>query len=242
MTPPVALLRADALVKQYTSGADTLTVLNGVTGAFAARSIVTIAGASGAGKSTLLHILAGLDRPSRGSVFFDSQDLYSMPDAARARVRNAAFGFVFQFYHLMPEMTALENVLLPSMVARQVSRAAREHARGLLDAVGLAARAAHYPNQLSGGEQQRVAIARALMNQPRIVFADEPTGNLDKANSTAVFRVLLDVQQQWDFALILVTHDPDLAACGHVRWRLADGTLQPAAAVDAVIHAHPELS
>jgi len=238
MTTPAPLLRAHALVKQYTSGADTLTVLNGVTGAFAAQSIVTIVGASGAGKSTLLHILAGLDRPSRGSVFFENQDLYSMPDAARARARNAAFGFVFQFYHLMPEMTALENVLLPSMVARRVSRAARAHAGALLNAVGLAARATHYPNQLSGGEQQRVAIARALMNQPRIVFADEPTGNLDKVNSMAVFRVLLAVQQQLNFALILVTHDPDLAACGQVRWHLVDGMLQPAAA--AATHTHSE--
>jgi predicted ABC-type transport system involved in lysophospholipase L1 biosynthesis ATPase subunit len=173
-------------------------------------------------------------------VLFEEQDIYALPDAARARARNAAFGFVFQFYHLMPELTALENVLLPSMVARRVTRAAREHARALLAAVGLAARATHYPNQLSGGEQQRVAIARALMNTPRIVFADEPTGNLDKVNSAAVFRVLLEVQQQMHFALILVTHDPDLAACGQARWRLADGVLQ--AADDAVSHLHPGLS
>jgi len=229
MSESSPLLAARDLIKQYRSGSGTLTVLSGLSLAVAAGSAATIIGASGAGKSTLLHILAGLDRPTGGSVVFDGASIYEQSDAARARLRNAAFGFVFQFYHLMPELTALENVLLPSMVARQVTRGARAWAGELLDAVGLAARAQHYPNQLSGGEQQRVAIGRALMNKPRIVFADEPTGNLDKANREAVFEVLMRVQARYDFALVMVTHDPDLAASGGAQWRLADGQLRPVA-------------
>lgn len=220
------LLVARGLVKQYCNGGPVLTVLNGVDCRFEGDQCVSIVGASGAGKSTLLHVLAGLDRPTSGAVWFAGTNVYDMSDSARAALRNTAFGFVFQFYHLMPEFTALENVLLPSMINRTANRAAREHARELLAQVGLAERLRHYPNQLSGGEQQRVAIARALMNRPRILFADEPTGNLDRKNSQMVMALLLALQRQHGFTLVLVTHDHELAQCASVRLRLADGILQ----------------
>jgi lipoprotein-releasing system ATP-binding protein len=158
-------------------------------------------------------------------VRFEGRSLYAAADGVRARIRNQAFGFVFQFYHLMPEFTALENVLLPSMVARQVTRARRARARELLASVGLADRGRHYPNQLSGGEQQRVAIARALINDPHVLFADEPTGNLDRANSEMVVATLFDIQRELGFALVVVTHDHELAACGTRQLHLKDGRL-----------------
>jgi len=219
------LLLARSLVKQYCNGGPVLTVLNGVDCALDCGQCVSIVGASGAGKSTLLHMLAGLDRPTCGTVWYAGQNLYEMSDAARAALRNTAFGFVFQFYHLMPEFNALENVLLPSMITRAAGSSARAWAHELLTQVGLAERMRHYPNQLSGGEQQRVAIARALMNRPRILFADEPTGNLDRANSEMVIALLLALQRQHGFTLVLVTHDMELAQCGAVRLRLADGIL-----------------
>ncbi len=221
------VLVARGLVKQYCNGGPVLTVLHQVECAFHGDECVSIIGASGAGKSTLLHVLAGLDRPTDGAVWYAGQDLYAMSDSARAGLRNKAFGFVFQFYHLMPEFNALENVLLPCMIGRTAAGAARSWARDLLGQVGLAERTQHYPNQLSGGEQQRVAIARALMNRPHILFADEPTGNLDRANSELVMELLLALQRQHGFTLVLVTHDMELAQCGAVRLRLADGALRP---------------
>ncbi len=225
--PQEPVLVAHGLVKQYCNGGPALTVLNGVDCAFEAGQCVSIVGASGAGKSTLLHVLAGLDRPTSGAVWYKGANLYELSDSARAALRNEAFGFVFQFYHLMPEFNALENVLLPGMINRTAGATARAWARELLDQVGLAERVHHYPNQLSGGEQQRVAIARALMNHPQVLFADEPTGNLDRANSELVIALLLDLQRQHGFTLILVTHDLDLAQCGALRLRLADGILHP---------------
>jgi lipoprotein-releasing system ATP-binding protein len=226
MTAP-DLLAAQNVRKIYRTGATTLVVLDGVELSVPVRTVTTIMGASGAGKSTLLHILGGLDRPSEGEVLFDGREMYALSDRSRARIRNRDFGFVFQFYHLMPEFTALENVLLPSMVARSVDAAVRAHARELLGTVGLAERAHHYPNQLSGGEQQRVAIARALINGPQVLFADEPTGNLDRASSEAVITTLFEIQQRLSFALVIVTHDAELAACGERRLRLKDGRLHP---------------
>ena len=221
-----ALLTVSKLTKEYRNGAAPVRVLNGVDLAMPAGAIMTIVGASGAGKSTLLHIIGALDRPSSGTVAYAGDDVYRMTDTERAHIRNAHFGFVFQFYHLMPELTAFENVLLPSMVARKADAGARAWAAELLTAVGLRERATHYPNQLSGGEQQRVAIARALMNKPRIVFADEPTGNLDRSTSDGVLRLLLTLQRQHGYALLIVTHDPDIAQYGAQRLRLSDGVVQ----------------
>jgi len=227
MTNGAPLFRTEGLVKAYLSGQAQLVVLNGLDFEVAAGSRVTIVGPSGSGKSTLLHILAGLDRPTSGTVVYQGAPLYAMSDRARSGMRNHEFGFVFQFYHLMPEFTARENVLLPSMIGRASNGAARARADELLDAVGLLNRAGHYPSQLSGGEQQRVAIARALMNAPRVLFADEPTGNLDRANSDAVMQKLIALHDQLKFTLIVVTHDAGVAECGTARWLLANGTVQP---------------
>ena len=227
MTNGAPLFRTEGLVKAYLSGQAQLVVLNGLDFEVAAGSRVTIVGPSGSGKSTLLHILAGLDRPTSGTVVYQGAPLYAMSDRARSGMRNHEFGFVFQFYHLMPEFTARENVLLPSMIGRASNGAARARADELLDAVGLLNRAGHYPSQLSGGEQQRVAIARALMNAPRVLFADEPTGNLDRANSDAVMQKLIALHDQLKFTLIIVTHDAGVADCGTARWLLANGTVQP---------------
>ena len=227
MTNGSPLFRVEGLVKSYLSGQDLLMVLNGLDFEVAAGSRVTIVGPSGSGKSTLLHILAGLDRPTRGTVLYRGAPLYALSDRARSGMRNHEFGFVFQFYHLMPEFTARENVLLPSMIGRAANGAARGRAEALLDAVGLSNRAGHYPSQLSGGEQQRVAIARALMNSPRVLFADEPTGNLDRANSDAVMQKLVALHDQLKFTLIVVTHDAGVADCGTARWLLANGAVKP---------------
>jgi lipoprotein-releasing system ATP-binding protein len=219
------LLAAQGVRKVYHNGTVPLVVLDDVELSVSAHTMTTIMGASGAGKSTLLHILGALDRPSDGEVVFDGRSIYTLSDRARAQVRNRDFGFVFQFYHLMPEFTAFENVLLPSMVARQVDADCRARAAELLANVGLADRAWHYPSQLSGGEQQRVAIARALINEPQVLFADEPTGNLDRANSDTVMATLLEVQRRLAFALVMVTHDEELAACGTRQLQLQDGRL-----------------
>lgn len=213
------------MTKEYRNGALPVRVLNGIEFSVDAGAVATIVGASGAGKSTLLHILGTLDRPTSGAVCYCDENVYAASDARRAELRNRTLGFVFQFYHLMPELTAIENILLPSLIARAADGAARLWARELLDAIGLADRGTHFPNQLSGGEQQRIAIARALMNRPRIVFADEPTGNLDSANSAGIIRLLLDLQQRYGYTLVIVTHDMDIAAFGTCRWRLADGIL-----------------
>ncbi len=220
-----ALFEVQGLVKKYRSGQESLTVLNGAAFSVPEGERVTVMGPSGSGKSTLLHILGGLDRPSAGTVQYQGAPLYAMADRMRARVRNREFGFVFQFYHLMPEFTALENVLMPGVIGRTGNGVAR--AGALLDAVGLGARMRHYPSQLSGGEQQRVAIARALMNSPRVLFADEPTGNLDRANSEMVMRTLLALHEEHKFTLLMVTHDMAIADSGGLRWSLDDGMVKP---------------
>jgi len=220
-----SILRAVDLSKEYVTGALPLHVLKNVKIDITPHVIMTIVGASGAGKSTLLHILGALDRPTSGTVYYHGRNLYGISDRRRTQIRNSEFGFVFQFYHLMPEFTALENVLLPCLVARSATADSREWARELLDAVGLADRAGHFPNQLSGGEQQRVAIARALMNKPGLVFADEPTGNLDRQSSDLVIDLLLKLHEQHAFALVMVTHNVELAQLGSCRLHLKDGVL-----------------
>jgi ABC-type lipoprotein export system ATPase subunit len=215
-------LRARDLHRSFQIGSRSIQVLRGVTLDIAAGEAVFLCGASGAGKSTLLYTLAGLERPERGTVTFDGTDIYAQPQSALARMRNTAFGFVFQAYHLLPELTALENVLLPSLIGGKPRPADAEAA---LDRVGLRERLQHLPYELSGGEQQRVAIARALINDPRVIFADEPTGNLDSATGGEIIALLLDLAHAQGKTLIVVTHDATLARRGDRRLDMRDGVI-----------------
>ena len=199
-------------------------MLRGVSITVAAGEAVFLCGASGAGKSTLLYTLAGLERPEQGAVEFEGTSIYAQPEAALSRMRNRAFGFVFQAYHLLPELTAVENVMLPAMIGGSVKRAEAEAALGR---VGLAERIHHLPSELSGGEQQRVAIARALINDPRIIFADEPTGNLDSATGGAIVDLLLELVRAEKKTLVVVTHDAQLATRGDRRLEMRDGVILP---------------
>lgn len=221
------MIEAQGLTKTYPSGGRTLTVLHGADLAVPARQLVAVVGPSGSGKTTLLGLLAGLDRPTAGSVRLDGTDLSALSEDARAELRAEKVGFVFQTFHLLPTLTALENVLVP-LELRGLSETAagepiRARAKSLLERVGLGERTHHYPTQLSGGEQQRVAVARAFANAPRILFADEPTGNLDTATGARVIDVLLDMNREAGSTVVLVTHDPALAErCDRVV-RLAGG-------------------
>jgi putative ABC transport system ATP-binding protein len=207
--------------KTVPSGAGSLTILHPLDLTIDAGRVVAITGPSGSGKSTLLGLLAGLDAPSSGSVILDGVDITALDEDSLARLRGTRIGFVFQFFHLLPSLTALENVLVPMEIAGVPQAAAR--AKSLLDEVGLQDRGHHYPSQLSGGEQQRVAIARALANNPPILLADEPTGNLDSATGHSVIELLLAVNRTRKTTLVLVTHDPELAAVADVAIALRDG-------------------
>ena len=203
-------------------GKRTIEVLRGITLEIAAGESVFLCGASGAGKSTLLYTLAGLERPESGEVFYENQSLYTQSEAALAKVRNTAFGFVFQAYHLLPELTALENVMLPAMIGGKPDRAAAEAS---LVRVGLGDRLQHLPSELSGGEQQRAAIARALINNPRVIFADEPTGNLDSKTGGTIVELLLELVKSEGRTLIVVTHDTQLAKRGDRMLEIHDGRI-----------------
>ncbi len=203
-----------------------LIVLRGVTLEVHAGEIVAIVGASGAGKSTLLHIAGTLDRPTSGSVSFDGKDVFAMGDEELARFRNERIGFVFQFHHLLPEFTALENVAIPALIRGESLGAAKERALKLLDEVGLLHRAEQKPPKLSGGESQRVAVARALMNAPRIVLADEPSGNLDSANADMLHTLLWELSRKTGQAFVIVTHNESLAVRADRIVRIADGIIQ----------------
>jgi len=218
----VSLLSCASLTKMYASGGRELTVLSNITFAIEAGAFVAILGPSGSGKSTLLGLLAGLDRPTTGSIHLDGVALDGLGEDQRARLRGEKVGFVFQSYHLIPTLTALENVQVPLELRGQP---ARERALELLQRVGLGGRGHHYPAQLSGGEQQRVALARAFAPGPRIVFADEPTGNLDAATGATVIDLLAEMNRSLGTTLVLVTHDPALAARAHRVIRLADGAV-----------------
>ena len=207
--------------KTVPSGAGSLTILHPLDLTIDAGRVVAITGPSGSGKSTLLGLLAGLDAPSSGSVILDGVDITALDEDSLARLRGTRIGFVFQFFHLLPSLTALENVLVPMEIAGVPQAAAR--AKSLLDEVGLQDRGHHYPSQLSGGEQQRVAIALALANNPPILLADEPTGNLDSATGHSVIELLLAVNRTRKTTLVLVTHDPELAAVADVAIALRDG-------------------
>ncbi len=217
------LIRVVDLYKSYYDGLTELPVLNGVDLAVKKAQIVAIVGASGVGKSTLLHLLGGLDRPTEGEVFYEGESIFALNDQELDRFRNEEVGFVFQFHHLLPEFTALENVAMPGLIARQESDVAQDRAKELLDYVGLGERLEHRPSELSGGERQRVAIARALVNQPRVVLADEPTGNLDQKTSEAVHDLLWTLNDQFNQTFIIVTHNQALAQRADRLIQLVDG-------------------
>jgi putative ABC transport system ATP-binding protein len=219
-----SMLRCEALTQTYLSGGRELTVLKSITFGLEPGGFLAIAGPSGSGKSTLLGLLAGLDRPRSGRVILDGQDLGTLSEDARARLRSEKVGFVFQSFHLIPTLTARENIQVP-LELRGEEAAARARADELLERVGLAGRGHHYPAQLSGGEQQRVALARAFSHRPRILFADEPTGNLDAATGATVIGLMNELNRELGTTLVLVTHDPDLAARAHRIIRLADGAV-----------------
>lgn len=207
------LLRAEALTKVVSVGQERLTILRDVHLEVKSGESLAILGASGSGKSTLLGLLAGLDSPTRGQVWLHGQALFDLDEDARAMLRGRSIGFVFQSFHLLPALTALENVMLPLELAGQ--RKAREAARAILARVGLAERLNHRPAQLSGGECQRVALARAFVTEPKLLFADEPTGNLDSTTGEQVIELLFELNRERDTTLVLVTHDPKLAdRCG----------------------------
>jgi lipoprotein-releasing system ATP-binding protein len=225
------LLNASGLHKSYQMGRTRLDVLKGVSMSVAQGEFVAIMGSSGCGKSTLLHLLGALDVPSRGTVKFNGADVFAGSNAQRDRLRNRTFGFVFQFYHLLPELNVLENALIPCMVGHSVlawlrrRREIRRHAIEMLAKLGLGDRLKHRPNELSGGERQRVAIARALANQPRVLLADEPTGNLDAATGREIMNVLIDLNRSGQ-TVVMVTHDPQIAASAHRVVTLVDGRIR----------------
>lgn len=221
------VILAEGLEKWYPSGGRTLAVLRDIDLAVSAGELVAIIGPSGSGKTTLLGLLAGLDRPSAGVVRLAGQDLAALTEDGRARLRADKIGFVFQTFHLLPTLTALENVLVPLELRNGglSGRAMRERALGLLERVGLGDRVDHYPTQLSGGEQQRVALARAFANEPEILFADEPTGNLDLETGSGVIDLLFEWNRDSGATVVLVTHDTELAARAGRVVRLRDGRI-----------------
>jgi lipoprotein-releasing system ATP-binding protein len=217
------LLVAEDLDKEYRSGPEMLRVLRGASLILRAGEMVALVGASGVGKSTLLHILGAVDRPTAGRVLFAGEDVFARSEAALTRFRRQEVGFVFQFYNLLSEMTALENAMVPALLQRVPTREARDRAADALADVGLGDRLQHRPGELSGGEQQRVAIARALMNAPRVILADEPTGNLDPKTSGVIYDLFLRLQAERGLALLIATHNPDLAARADRGYRLVEG-------------------
>jgi lipoprotein-releasing system ATP-binding protein len=220
------LLEVRGLCKTYTTGPNRIEVLTGIDLELKAATTTALVGASGAGKSTLLHLLGALDRPTSGSVSFRGEELFRKSDRELAAFRNRSIGFVFQFHHLLPEYTALENVMMPALIARIARDKARATAEELLNDVGLGHRMTHRPGELSGGEQQRVAIARALALSPELLLADEPTGNLDMKTSDGVHALLAELQRKKGLTLVVVTHNEHLSASMGRTVRLVDGRIE----------------
>jgi len=220
------LVQAIELEKRYVDGPAVVSVLEGLDLDIEPGERIAIVGESGVGKSTLLHLLGALDRPTAGRILFDGDDVFARREPDLAGFRNREVGFVFQFHHLLPDFTALENVMLPALIAGEAFRDASSRATALLERVGLQARLAHRPGQLSGGEQQRVAVARALVRRPRLLLADEPTGNLDPATGEGVQQLLMELNREHGSALVVATHNARLAAAMGRTLRLAAGRLR----------------
>lgn len=225
---PATLIRCTDIQKVYAldeKRGTRLRVLNGIGLSITGGEIISIIGASGSGKSTLLQILGGLDRPTSGEVYWQESNIFSISDDALARLRNSTVGFVFQFHHLLPEFTALENVAIPMMIHGEVFASAAPRAAELLGKVGLRERLDHKPGELSGGEQQRVAVARALANAPQVIFADEPTGNLDSSGSEQLHELIRELNKTERQTFVIVTHNDRFAEQAHRTFRMADGVL-----------------
>lgn len=220
------ILRAENIVKSFqTTKKVKLEVLKSISVEIVKQKITIIVGASGAGKSTLLHLLGGLDRPDTGEVFYDSDDIFKLSEDKLARFRNNNVGFVFQFHHLLPEFTALENVMIPQMINGKDLQQAKTKSENLLNIVGLTERLDHKPAELSGGEQQRVAVARALANNPKIIFADEPTGNLDSVNSEEIHKLILELKKNLEMTFVIVTHNQNLVNLADKIYEIKDGKI-----------------
>lgn len=218
------MIELSNITKTVLSGTENLTIVDDVSLQIADGEFVAITGASGSGKSTLLGLIAGLDSPTSGSISIDGEEVTSMSEDALARLRGEKIGFIFQSFHLVPSLTAFENILVPMEIIGKKN--AEQRAHSLLDEVGLSQRGHHYPNELSGGEQQRVAIARAFANEPKILLADEPTGNLDSRNGGHIMELMTELHKKRNVTLILVTHDPNLAKQAQRQITMRDGRIE----------------
>jgi len=219
------LVEASGIKKSFRKDHIVIDVLKGVDLSVDKGSFITIMGPSGAGKSTFLHIIGTLDRPTEGAVLFEGQDIMKFSEDEQSRFRNERIGFIFQFYHLLQDFNVMENIMMPLLIRRARVDEARRRAQGFLETVELTHRANHKPGELSGGEQQRVAIARALINEPSVILADEPTGNLDRKTGREVLNQILAIQKKLSATMILVTHDPEIGAMGDRELMMVDGEL-----------------